>query len=192
MATTFAVLCMAGNALAQDASAAKPPRRGGAALQFDYGYGGDSLEAVTGNHLRAGEGIGASIGGFYRPRADSPLEIYGFVGYRFGFFAPVTAGYYSNTETWVLQLLGNYRFNNKWYVAGGLIQHLNPRFTDGRPNGVDIDFSGGTGATIEAGYSFIGLYYTYMNYSTANYGDFDASSVGIRFTVRFRKWRPYL
>jgi hypothetical protein len=180
---------------AQDAAAATPPqpRRGGAALQVDWGAGGDSFYDLTGTKMDAGDGLGVSIGGFYRPMEHSPLEIYGFVGYRLGFLVPVMGGgYSSNTERVVLSLLANYRFDNKWYVAGGLVHHSNAKFEDDDPAGLDFDLGSATGATVEAGYSFIGVYYTYMNYSAGQYGDFDASSVGVRFTLRFRKWRPIM
>lgn len=169
----------------------KPPRRGGMAIAVELGYGGDSLESVSDTRLRAGEGLTAMVGGFYRPSVNSPLEIYGLAGYDFGFVVPVQGGGGSNTTLTspVLEVLANYRFDNKWYVAGGLVSHLNPRLTTDDPAFDDIDFHTATGVTVEAGWSFIGVYYTYMDYKSSQV-NLDASSVGIRFTMRFRKWRP--
>jgi hypothetical protein len=168
-----------------------PTRRSGMAVAVELGYGGDSLESISGTRLRAGEGITPMVGGFYRPRADSPLEIYGLAGYDFGFVVPVEGGggYQTELQTPVLELLANYRFDNKWFVAGGLVSHLNPRFTTKNPAYDDINFHTATGVTVEAGWSFIGVYYTYMDYRSSQV-NLDASSVGVRFTMRFRKWRP--
>jgi hypothetical protein len=176
-------------AFAADAGA--PLRRGGMALAVELGYGGDSLSTVSSTNLRAGEGLTPMVGGFYRPRADSPLEIYGLAGYDFGFIVPVEGGgsYQTELKSPVLEALANYRFDNKWYVAGGLVSHLNPKLTSNNPAYDDIDFNTATGVTVEAGWSFIGVYYTYMEYRSSQV-NLDASSVGVRFTMRFRKWRP--
>ena len=151
------------------------------------------MEAAAAGATRrdAGDGLTPMVGGFYRPSADSPLEIYGLAGYDLGFVVPVQGGGGSNTylTSPVLEVLANYRFDNKWFVAGGLVSRLNPRLTSDDPNYPDIDFHTAAGVTVEAGWSFIGLYYTYMEYKSSRV-DLDASSVGLRFTMRFRKWRP--
>jgi hypothetical protein len=175
-------------ALAADPDA--PPRRGGMALAVEVGFGGDSLEPISDTRLHAGDGITAMVGGFYRPIADSPLEIYGLAGYDFGFVVPMRAGgYETNLTTPVIEVLANYRFDDKWFVAGGLVSRLDPRLKTDNPAYDDIDFHTAIGATVEAGWSFIGVYYTYMRYESSR-GDLDASSVGVRFTLRLRKWRP--
>lgn len=177
--------------VANAADPSAPLRRGGMALAVEVGYGGDSLETVSDTRIHAGEGVSAVVGGFYRPIAHSPLEIYGLAGYDFGFVVPVQGGgsYNTNLSSPVLEVLANYRFDNKWYVAGGLVSHLNPRLTTDNPAYDDIDFHTATGVTVEAGWSFIGVYYTYMEYESSQV-NLDASSVGVRFTMRFRKWRP--
>ncbi len=178
-------------AQAQNATNSRPLRRGGAALQIGLDGGGDYLHEFTDTNMTLGEGVSFSAGGFYRPVETSPLEIYGLVGAKLGFFAPIQgAGYDSNVKRWTAELLANYRFNNKWYVDGGLVYHINPRFYDDNPAATDVQFKNALGATVGFGWSFIGVQYTYMEYSSAAYGHFDASNVGLRFTVRFRKWRP--
>jgi hypothetical protein len=173
--------------LAAGAAEHGTPRRGGGALAVELGYGGDRLDALTDAEFHAGQGISLMAGGFYRPREGLPLEIYGLAGWRLGLLLPITGGgYETNTDTPVLELLANYRFHRKWHVAGGLVSHLNPRLTTTNPAFDDVSFHAATGVTVEAGWSFIGLYYTYLEYSSSR-GDFDASSVGLRFTVRLRK-----
>ena len=193
-ALTVTALCTAslfGGQAALAAGDEAPLRRGGMALAVELGSGGDSLASISDTRLRAGEGISAMAGGFYRPRANSPLEIYGLAGYDFGFVVPVEGGgsYHTNLTTPVLELLANYRFDNKWFVSGGLVGHLNPRLTTEDPAYDDIQFHTAAGVTVEAGWSFIGVYYTYMEYRSSQV-NLDASSVGVRFTMRLRKWRP--
>jgi hypothetical protein len=187
--TALLILVSVSPAFAADESA--PPRRGGMALAVELGYGGDSLAAISGTRLRAGERLVAMAGGFYRPRENSPFEIYGLAGYDFGLVVPVQGGggYNTTLSSPVLEVLANYRFDNKWFVSGGLVSHLNPRLTTRNPAYDDIDFKTATGVTVEAGWSFIGVYYTYLEYKSSQV-NLDASSVGLRFTMRFRKWRP--
>ncbi len=182
-------LLLAPPALAAEDSAA--PKRGGMAFAVELGAGGDSLDSVTDTNLHAGDGLTAMVGGFYRPSTKSPLEIYALAGYDFGFVVPVQGGGgdHAYLTSPVLEVLANYRFDNKWFVAGGLVGRLDPRLTTNEPGREDIGFHTAMGATVEAGWSFIGVYYTYVKYDSSRV-DLDASSVGIRFTMRFRKWRP--
>jgi hypothetical protein len=169
----------------------KPARRGGMALAVELGGGGDSLMPLAGNEVHAGDHISALAGGFYRPRADSSFEVYGLAGYDFGIVVPVRGGGGdpANLTSPVVAVLANYRFDNKWFVAGGIEGHLNPRLTSEDAGFRDIHFHSATGVTVEAGWSFIGVYYRYMRYESPQ-ANLDASSVGLRFTIRLRKWRP--
>jgi len=177
---------------AADAAAPDPPlRRGGMALAVEVGAGGDSLSSVSGTEVHAGDGLTPMVGGFYRPGANSPLEIYALAGYDLGFVVPVQGGGGHDTylTSPVVEVLANYRFDNNWFVAGGIVSRLNPRLRTDDPDYQDIDFRTATGVTVEAGWSFIGVYCTYMRYESSRV-NLDASSVGLRFTMRFRKWRP--
>jgi hypothetical protein len=191
MVGKLALLALASISPAFAAGDDAPLKRGGMALAVEAGFGGDGLETVSDTKLRAGDGISAMVGGFYRPRADLPLEFYGLVGYDAGLIVPVQGGggYNTTLTSPVVEVLANYRFDNKWFVAGGLVSRLNPKFSTDNPDYNDINFDTATGVTVEAGWSFIGLYYTYMEYKSSQV-NLDASSVGVRFTLRFRKWRP--
>lgn len=191
MLTRITLIALLSISTAFAADDAKPLKQAGWALSVEAGGGGDSLEPFSGTKLHAGDGLGLMVGGFYRPRADSPLEIYGFAGYRGSWFAPVQGGGgdSSTLSSPVLEVLANYRFDNKWFVSGGLVSHLSPKFETNNADYSDIHFRTAVGATVEAGWSFIGVYYTYMPYRSSTV-DLDGSSVGLRFTMRFRKWRP--
>jgi hypothetical protein len=169
-----------------------PAKRGGAALQVEVTAGGDDLRDenldVSGTNL--GQGATLSLGGFYRPWESSRFELQGFLGYKLGWAVPVRGGGSdADVSRWVVQLLGIRHTDDKWYVGGGLVFHLNPGYSETSMDAVNIDFDNAIGVTVAAGWSWIGLQCTYMEYRADNYGRFDASNCGVRFTFRFRKWR---
>ena len=187
---------MSAASVAQDAAAAKTRARGGVALQLDVSSGGDEITSGSNYpphaaHAILGEGMTLSVGGFYRPSESKPWELLAFVGYKGGWFLPVRGGgYESDVTRWVFQLLANYRLDNKWYFGGGLVLHGNPKYEDTAPGVADVHFDNAVGAMVEGGWSWVGVQCTYMEYSAAGYGSLDASNCGVRFTWRFRKWRP--
>jgi opacity protein-like surface antigen len=179
-------------ATAQDASApaTKPQRRGGAALQFELTAGGDDLDndaiQISGTNL--GQGGTLSFGGFYRPWEASRFELQGFLGYKIGWAVPVRGGGgEADISRWVVQLLGIHHTKDKLYVGGGLAYHANPKYTFSYS--ANLHFDNAVGVTVLAGWNWIGLQCTYMEYRAPQYGKFDASNCGVRFTFRFRKWR---
>jgi hypothetical protein len=177
-----------GTALAQDAAPSKVRARGGLALQLDASAGGDEITSDTVPPYtldsNLGDGMTLSLGGFYRPSESKPWELQAFIGYKRAWFIPMAApGYEGDISRWVVQLLANYHYENKWYFGGGLTYHANPRL--GHNMGADIEFDSAVGATVEGGWSWLGMQCTYIKY-----GSLDASNCGVRFTWRFRKWGP--
>ena len=83
-----------------------------------------------------------------------------------------------------LNLNGVYRFDNNWYVSGGLVHHLGPKL-DGDGFFEDIKFDDATGFNAEVGWKWIGLRLAVLEYSADGYEDASAGSIGVRFT-----WRP--
>jgi hypothetical protein len=180
-------------AWAQAEAPAKIRARGGVALQVELATGGDELynDETHASRTNLGQGGTLSLGGFYRPVESSPWEMQAFVGYKIGWPVPVRGGGGdADISRWVVQLLANYRNDSKWYAGGGLAFHLDPKYVDDYPGAVDIDFDNAVGVTAEAGWSWLGVQCTYMEYRSRIYGRFDASNCGVRFTWRFRKWRP--
>jgi hypothetical protein len=185
----LAAMCM--DAAAQDATT-KAPRRWGGALQVDLSAGGDKIrDAVDSDtNLTLGQGLTLSGGIYFRPVEHSPLELQVLAGFKASEPLPVTGGTYTDVSRWVFQFLADYRSNDKWYLGGGLVLHGNPKISGDVPGNADIHFDDAVGAVAEAGWSWVGLQCTYIQYHNGDYGTFDASNCGVRFTFHFRKWRP--
>jgi hypothetical protein len=190
MLVLVATSIVSGVAVAQDKPAAKPRHRGGVALQLDLSRGGDEITdnnntpyAVQ-SHL--GDGVTVAMGGFYRLSESNPWELQALVGYKTGWVVPVYGGSnYGNVSSWVFHLLANYHYQNRWHFGGGLTFHGNPKYEDDAFDVRDYHFHSAVGATIEGGWSWLGVQCTYIEY-----GSLDASNCGVRFTWRFRKFGP--
>ena len=161
--------------------------RGGFLTQLDLDFGGDDIATVDfddgdSQDLRAGQGVALSLGGWFKPVASSPFEIQALVGYKFVGTAAENADI--NVSRVVLALNGVYRFGNGAWLAAGLSHHASPEL-DGDGFFEDIPFDDATGFRLEAGWKWIGLHYTKMEYSSTFYEDVDASSIGLSLTYRF-------
>ena len=182
-----AALLAALSVSAMTAQAAEPGKRGGFLAQLDLDFGGDdiaTLSFIDGDtqNVKAGQGVGIGIGGWFRPVASVPFELQGILGYKVVFTAADNADIKVTRST--LQLNGIYRFTNDWYVGAGYVQHMSPEL-DGDGFFEDVEFDDANGFNAEVGWRWIGLHYTKIEYSTPGYEDADASNVGIRFTYRF-------
>ena len=182
-----AALTAAAMTTAQAAQAADPEKRGGWLMQVDFDYGGDDLaelEFTDGDsqNVKAGQGVALGVGGWFHPIESSPFEVQAILGYKAVFTAAENADIKVTRTTF--QLNGIYRFENDWYVGGGLTRHMGPKL-DGDGFFDDIEFDDANGFTAEFGWRWIGLHYTKMDYSSPGFEDADASNVGVRFTWRF-------
>lgn len=187
---------MTRSAIAQDAAPTKTRARGGLALQLDLASGGDEITSGSTDPLHyeraiLGEGMTLSLGGFYRPSESGAWELQASIGFKGGWIVPVRAGpYEGDVSRWVFQLLADYRYENKWFLGGGVAFHANPKYELTTPGAADVNFDNAVGATIEGGWSWIGVQCTYIEYRAPGHGSLDASNCGVRFTWRFRKWAP--
>jgi hypothetical protein len=165
--------------------------RGGFLAQADFDYGGDELLAIEfedgeSQEVRAGQGFGLSVGGYFRPLESSSLEIQASVGYKFATTAASNADIHVSRT--LLQLGAFHRWPNGFYLGGGVMNHLGPKL-NGDGFFEDIDFDDATGFNAEIGWRWIALHYTKIEYSSEFYEDVDASHVGIRFTYRWgQRW----
>jgi len=182
----FAALLTASLGLAASAQAADD-RRGGWLVNLDLDFGGDDLVTVSftdgdSQDVKAGQGVAFAVGGWFRPMQNLPLELQGALGYKYVTTAASDADIKVTRST--LQLNAVYRFANDWYLSGGLLRHMSPEL-DGDGFFEDIEFDDANGFSFEAGWKWIGLHYTTMDYSSDGYEDADAGNIGVRFT-----WRP--
>jgi opacity protein-like surface antigen len=178
-------------AAAQAQSSADPPEdlgaRGGFLLQADIDYGGDDVATVyfeddESQNLKAGQGLGISVGGYFRPIADSSFEIQGSVGYKFSTTAAENADI--GMDRTMLQLEALYRWPNGFFLGAGMMHHMSPKL-DGDNFFPDIEFDDATGFNAEIGWKWISLHYTNISYGSELFEDVDGSHFGARFTWRF-------
>jgi hypothetical protein len=183
------ILVLAGSvAEAQDGS---PPgvagKRVGFMLQTDLDFGGDDLATVNftdgdSQDVKAGQGVTVSAGLHFRPSNSTPFDVQALVGYKYVTTAASNADI--KVTRVVLQLLGDYQFQNGVYLGGGLVQHSGTEL-DGDGFFRDIEFDDATGFTLQAGWRWVGLHYTHIEYENAFIREVDASHVGLRFNFRF-------
>lgn len=169
------------------AQAADTGKRGGFLAQMDLDFGGDDIATLSftdgdTQDVKAGQGVGIGIGGWFRPVASVPFELQGLLGYKVVFTAAENADIKMTRST--LQFNGVYRFANEWYVGAGYVQHMSPEL-DGDGFFEDVEFDDANGFNAEVGWRWVSLHYTKIEYSSFGYEDVDASNVGIRFTYRF-------
>jgi hypothetical protein len=195
---TRAALAAALLATASQSMAQQPSRdfgaRGGFLAQMDADFGGDKIATVEyeddGDYyeqdVRAGQGLAFSVGGYFRPVESSAFEIQASFGYKFVTTAGADADI--NVSRTMLQIGAFHRLDNGVYFGGSLVNHINPKL-DGDGWFENVDFDDATGFGVEAGWRWIGLHYTKIDYSSTLYEDVDASHFGIRFTYRFgQRW----
>ena len=182
-------MCM--DAAAQNATT-KAPRRWGGAVQFEVAAGGDDMHDVLGQepNVTLGQGVTISGGLYLRPFEHSNTELQVLAGFKAGEPLPVVVGPYSDVSRWVFQFLADYRTNDKWYWGGGLVLHTNPKFSGDDQFYPPVHFDDAVGAVVEGGWNWVGLQCTYITYHNADYGTFDASNCGLRFTLHFHRWHP--
>ena len=167
--------------------AADPAKRGGFLGQFDLDFGGDDIATLSfedgdTQDVKAGQGLGLGIGGWFRPVESVPFELQGILGYKVVFTAAENADIKMTRTT--LQLNGVYRFPNHWYVGAGYVQHMSPEL-DGDGFFEDVEFDDASGFNAEIGWRWVALHYTKIEYSADGFEDADGSNVGIRLTYRF-------
>ena len=189
--SAFAVLLLmaAAPALAQKRGHAPLGQRGGFLIQTDADFGGETLATVDyyddySQDIRAGQGFALSVGGWFRPIESSTFELQASLGYKYeSSFAADADISFSRT---LFQLEALYRWPNGVFVGGGLMRHSSPKLSGDDFFG-DVRFDDANGFNVEAGWRWISLHYTGIDYSIEEFDveDIDGNSIGIRFT-----WRP--
>jgi hypothetical protein len=190
------LLVTAAPALAQKRGHPPLGQRGGFLIQTDADFGGETLATVYYDYddyyddndyfsqkIRAGQGFALSVGGWFRPIESSALEIQASVGYKY------ESTYFTDSDVsfsrTLLQLEALYRWPNGFFVGAGVMRHMNSKLSGDDYYG-PIEFDDVNGLSLEAGWRWISLHYTGIQYAIDPYvKDIDGNSIGIRFT-----WRP--
>lgn len=158
----------------------------GFTFEADLEYGGDDLATFefddgSTQDIKTGQGITLALGGHYRA-AESPFSVRGTVGYKYVTTKASNADI-SISRT-VLEVVGNYLWDNGWWVGGGITHHSGIKF-DADGFGPDVDFDDATGPTLEVGWRWIALTYTNLDYKDEFGGEWDASNFGLKLTSKF-------
>ena len=158
----------------------------GFVLEADLEYGGDDLITVdftdgSSQEIKAGQGVTLALGGHYRP-VDSPFSVRSTLGYKYVTTKASNADI--SIGRTVIELVGNYLWDNGWWIGGGITHHSSIKF-DADGFGRDVSFDDATGPTLEAGWRWIALSYTMLDYKGEFGGEWDASSVGLKLTSKF-------
>lgn len=155
-------------------------------VQGDLEYGGDNLVTLTFTNgstqkIKAGQGATLSLGGHYRP-AVSHWDFSATIGYKF--VSNASSNSDLNVSRMVYKVLGEYRFDNDWWLAAGPVMHSGAKL-DGDGFVPDVKFKSATGALIGVGWKWVGLTYTTIKYKGPFPGSADASSIGVSLTGKF-------
>jgi hypothetical protein len=156
--------------------------------EFDAEFGGDEVASVlftngSDQGVDAGQGVTLAIGMHYRP-AGWDVDFSGTLGYKFVTTAASNADIGITRS--VFQVLATYDPADSWWIAAGPVWHNGVKF-DADGYGANIDFGSATGLTVQAGWKWIGLTYTNMEYTEIYRGreiNYDASAIGL--TLRWR------
>jgi hypothetical protein len=188
-AFSILLLVIAVPALAQRRGHPPLGQRGGFLIQTDADFGGETLATVEfeddySQDIRAGQGFSLSIGGWFRPIETSSLEIQTSLGYKYETTIATNADISFSRS--LLQFEALYRWPNGVFVGGGLMRHMGPKLSGDDFFG-DVEFDDANGFNVEAGWRWISLHYTKIDYAIDDLDvrGISGNSIGIRFT-----WRP--
>jgi hypothetical protein len=151
-------------------------------------FGGDDVATVSFENgdkqdIKAGQGLWVGVGGYYKPEYLSPYSVRATVGFKY------TTTKASNADIDLsrvpLELIGSYQFPNGTRLGAGLVHHTNVKL-DGDGYFEDVDFDDATGFKLEAGWKWIVVSYTNLDYKASDFDDkVDASSFGVSFIGEF-------
>jgi hypothetical protein len=158
----------------------------GFAAEVDFEYGGDNIATLefedgSGQHVKTGSGITVALGAHYRAD-ESPFSVRTTFGYKYQTTQASNADI--DVGRFVIEAVGNYLFENDWWVGAGVTHHTGIKF-DGDDFVDNIDFKDATGPTVEVGWRWFALSYTNLDYKGKFGGEADASSFGLTITSAF-------
>jgi hypothetical protein len=163
----------------------EPTLEGGFGFVGELGieFGGDDVATVvfeddSTEDLKAGDGFAFALGAHYRP-PGWVVDFSGTVGYKVEDTNATNANVRVSRTT--VELLAHYDPKESWWVAAGPVWHNGVKFdADGFDQ--NLNMGSATGFTIQAGWKWIAVKYTDMEYTeeTTPFGfKIDGSSIGI-------------
>jgi hypothetical protein len=144
-------------------------------------FGGDTLGTIyytdgSDQKLKAGQGLEFYGGAILK---SMPYAIKASIGFKY------SSSQASNLDVektaWPLIMTGRFYPNNDFYLGAGFTQHLNPKLSI---DSTTAEYDASLGYHFEAGWKWISLGWTSMNYAY-NGNDFDASSFDINLEYVF-------
>lgn len=149
-------------------------------------FGGDKVATIvyTDNStqsVNSGQGVTLAVGAHYQFASPS-LDIMATVGYKYVTTKASNANIYIGRV--VAGLQASYWFNQSWWVGLGPTWHLNNAF-HGAQLVENLKFDPALGVTLQAGWKFVALSYTNINYTDQFKNKYNASNVGLMLIGRF-------
>lgn len=185
----FALLA---HAPARAETAPAPPPSNGPEFHFVLGggieFGGGDVATVaftdgSSQDIEAGQGVSGYAGGMVRLAPHSPWSVRATAGYKYVTTKASNASI--DLGRVPLELIGSYKFGNGARVGSGLVYHTAIKL-NGDGFFEDVKFKDAVGYRLEAGWNWIVLTYTGLDYKARNGGGkTDASSVGVHVIVGF-------
>lgn len=170
----------------------EPPARSGPEFGFVIGggveFGGGEVATVaftdgSTQDIHAGQGLSGFVGGTVRLNARSPWSARATVGYKYVTTKASNASIALGRVP--LELIGNYRFGNGARVGTGLVWHTAIEL-NGDGFFEDVKFKDAVGFRAEAGWKWILVSYTHLDYKAKNGGgSTNAGSVGVNLIFEF-------
>lgn len=164
-----------------------PPERGswGLVLGLDFEFGGDDVARIyfedgSSQGVNAGQGVSVDVGVHYR--TVSSWDFRGTFGYKYVTTKADNADLY--LDRFVIEAAVDYIFDAGWFLGGGFVHHNKIEF-HGDDLGPNFKLDDASGFMIEAGWSYIGVRYTFMDYEDEFGYKYDANNVGVFLIGRF-------
>ncbi len=164
-----------------------PPEHGswGLVLGLNFEFGGDDIVRVyfeDGSSQGVDAGRGGSVHAGVHYRTASNWDFRGTFGYKYVTTAADNADLY--LDRFVIEAVIDYIFDAKWFLGGGFVHHNKIEF-HGDDLGPNFKLDDASGYMLEAGWSYIGVRYTFMDYKDEFGYEYDANNIGVFLIGRF-------
>jgi hypothetical protein len=155
-------------------------------FEFDLEFGGDAVATTnftdgSSQDTHAGQGLSVAAGAHYRA-AGSSWDTRATLGYKYVSSQASDADIYMRRVP--MELIVDYMYENGAWLGLGVSRHTGIQYNGGGVN-PNVAFEDATGPVIEVGWQWIGLSYTFMDYTATGGGTVNADNVGLKVIGRF-------